>query len=130
MEELIYCRKAQQLFAYTVTFFHRKIIAEADGDLPFGDCVSADINYCKELVIEYIATDYRTEIESKKLATVDRDDIAKMAAFMNVPIEQLPQRILDECGETRDVCTPSEIKGIFKDGLEYILNGGVRYAWK
>lgn len=76
---------------------YSKIIAEADGDLPFGDCVSADINYRKELVIEYIATDYRTEIERKKLATVDRDDIAKMAAFMNVPIEQLPQRILDEC---------------------------------
>ena len=32
---------------------YSKIIAEADGDLPFGDCVSADINYRKELVIEY-----------------------------------------------------------------------------
>jgi hypothetical protein len=28
---------------------YSKIIAEADGDLPFGDCVSADINYRKEL---------------------------------------------------------------------------------
>jgi hypothetical protein len=109
---------------------YSKIIAEADGDLPFGDCVSADINYRKELVIEYITTDCRIEIESKKLATVDRDDTAKMAAFLNVPIEQLPQRILDECGDTRGVCTPSEIKGIFKDVLEYILDCGVRYALK
>jgi hypothetical protein len=58
---------------------YSKIIAEADGDLPFGDCVSADINYRKELVIEYITTDCRTEIESRKLATVDREDTAKMA---------------------------------------------------
>lgn len=109
---------------------YSKIIAEADGDLPFGDCVSADINYRKELVIEYITTDYRTEIESNKLTTVDRDDTAKMAAYLNVPIEQLPQRILDECGDTSDVCTPSEIKGIFKDVLEYILDCGVRYTLK
>lgn len=109
---------------------YSKINAEADGDLPFGDCVSADINYRKELVIEYITTDYRTEIESKKLATVDRDDTAKMAAYLNVPIEQLPQRILDECGDTSDVCTPSEIKDIFKDVLEYILDCGVRYTLK
>lgn len=109
---------------------YSKIIAESDGDLPFGDCVSADINYRKELVIEYITTDYRTEIESKKLATVDREDTAKMAAFLNVPIEQLPQRILDECGDTSDICTPSEIKGIFKDVLDFILDCGVKYEFK
>ena len=109
---------------------YSKIIAETDGDLPFGDCVSADINYRKELVIEYITTDYRTEIESKKLAIIDAEDTAKMAACLNVPIEQLPQRILDECGDTSDICTPSEIKGIFKDVLEYILDCGVRYTLK
>ena len=109
---------------------YSKIIAESDGDLPFGDCVSADINYRKELVIEYITTDYRTEIESKKLAIVDAEDTAKMAAFLNVPIEQLPQRILDECGDTSDICTPSEIKGIFKDVLDYNLDCGVRYTLK
>ena len=109
---------------------YSKIIAEADGDLPFGDCVSADINYRKELVIEYITTDCRTEIESRKLATVDREDTAKMAAFLNVPIEQLPLRIWEECGDSSDICTPSEIKGIFKDVLEYILDCGVRYVLK
>ena len=109
---------------------YSKIIAEADGDLPFGDCVSADINYRKELVIEYITTDYRTEIENKKLATVDRDDTAKMAAYLNVPIEHLPRRIWEECGDTSGVCSTSEIKGIFKDVLDYILDCGVGYVLK
>ena len=109
---------------------YSKIIAEADGDLPFGDSVSAEINYRKELVIEYTYTDYRTEIESKKLATVDREDTAKMAAFLNVPIEQLPQRIWEECGDSSDICTYSEINGIFKDVLDYILDCGVRYVLK
>ncbi len=109
---------------------YSKIIAESDGDLPFGDCVSAEINYRKELVIEYSTTDYRTEIESKKLAVVDREDTAKMAACLNVPIEQLPRRIWEECGDTSGVCSTSEIKGIFKDVLDYILDCGVRYVLK
>lgn len=109
---------------------HSKIIAESDGDLPFGDCVSAEINYKKELVIEYVTTNHKTEIESKKLAIVDAEDTEKMAAYLNVAIEQLPQQIWEECGEVSDICTPSQINGIFKDVLDYILDCGVRYVLK
>ena len=108
----------------------RVIIVESDGDLPFYDCVLAEINYRKQLVIEYTTQDYKTEAESKMLAIVDSEDTAKMAAHLNVPIEQLPQCIYDKCGDWRDTCTFSEVKGIFKDVLDFILDCGVKFVLK
>lgn len=109
---------------------YSKIIAESDGDLPFGSCVSADINFRKELVIEYVTTDYKTEIEQKKVAVVDNEDSLRMAEYLGVELEALPQSIFDECGDSSGVCTPSEVQGIFKDVLEYILDCGARYVLK
>lgn len=106
---------------------YSEIIAETDGDLPFGDYVSADINWRKELVIEYVTTDCRAEIESRSLAVVDAEDTAKMAAHLNVPLEQLPKCIWDEYGDPREIWTPSQIKGVFKDVLDYILDCGAKY---
>ncbi len=109
---------------------YSKVIAESDGDLPFGDCVSADINYRNELVIEYIVTDYRTEIEHRTLAVVDREDTVKMAEYLGVKPEEIPISVFEECGDSSGVCTPSQVKGIFKDVLDFILDCGARYVMK
>ena len=105
----------------------RVIIVESDGDLPFYDYVIAEINYRQQLVIEYITQDCKTEAESKMMAIVDSEDTAKIAAHLNVHIDQLPRYIYDKCGDWRDTCTSSEVKGIFKDVLDYILDCGVKY---
>ena len=108
----------------------KKKLIITDIDLPIGASVYAIVNTRKEFIIEYSYQDDEKPWHNfKKLAIVDKEDTAKMAAYYNIKIEELPQMFYNKCGIPYD-SVPSQAEIIFKESLDIILKSGSQYKFK
>ena len=108
-----------------------KIIIETSGDLEVVWIIVAGFDYLNNFVVQYCCMDYEKGKGGFEIsAIVDEEDAKVMANHLKVSLVDLPQTLYDEFGDATEVAVSSEMEGIFKDILDYILDCGAKYKLK
>lgn len=109
-----------------------RIIVGSDEDLEI--CVDIVVGFDdnKDFVVELYEVDYTicNGRERRVWAVVEKNDAVTMADFLKVRLTSLPEAFDDRFGEESTVMTPSYVKALFKDILEFILDCHVQYKLK
>lgn len=107
-----------------------ELIIDSDGDMEIGSVVVAGFDDDKNLVVELHFSDYVSDYDRKTWAVVEKEDALEMAKHLEIRLTALPAEIGKRFGDSSDTAVPSEVEGVFKDILDFILECGVHYRLK
>lgn len=107
------------------------LIAESDGDMEIGAFIEAGFDILGNFIVKLSCTDYEySKYDYEQSVVLDSDEYAKLARYLRVPCQELPVALGERCGDRSSLLVPSDVRSIFKDIIELILDSGARYKLK
>lgn len=108
-----------------------KIIVESNDEMEIWASVEAVIDKYGNLVLtlEY-QDDSNHGRNNRTYAVIDGDELPLMERLLCVQRADIPGVLYDRFGDTSNRTVPSEVRKMFQDILEFLLDCGVRYRLK
>lgn len=108
-----------------------EVIVESNDDLEIWSSivVAFDIYGNLEVTLEFI--DYTNhKYDTCVCAMVEKNELQILEKSLHVEICNIPQLLFHRFGDVSNKAVPSEVRKIFQDILEFLLDCGVRYHLK
>lgn len=108
-----------------------EVIIESNDDLEIWSSIVVGFDVAKSLVIRWDYIDYdEHEYDFRQDAVIYKDDAFKISCFLHTKLTDLPNFLFNEFGEPSNRFVPSEVEGLFKSILDFILDSGGHYILK
>lgn len=105
-----------------------ELLVESDEDLEIVSSLSAGLDDRKRLVVQLEFVDYENHRRDNTLyALLDQEETQTMADRLHVPPAELPATLRVHFGDHPLLPTPSYVRGLFKEVLDFIIDCGARY---
>lgn len=106
-----------------------EVIIESHDDFEIWSSVVVGFDTSKNLVVRLDCIDYKENGSGvRQDAVVGKEDAFALSCRWHTKLTGLPHFIYSRFGDGSNLSVPSEVEGLFKEILDFILDSGGRYV--